>query len=456
MGGQLREGAEAQLGSAQIVPVPMVVALSVCCCFWHLWRALLPLRGRRAMACTAEQHHRNGLPQLRMLEYVGTYSSVEISTRAGAWMHSCQMRPCLESLFLSLSHYHHARGFSCSSSRRPLMPGPPPCTRMGGCRGRFLYSLYPESHMYTRRQARSLRIRPPHALPSTFLVSSSLSMSPRFRIWPAVGASDWPAEASAFRYATCSALTLAAWIPGQSAPVLESGAARGSCRGAPDLLLVVQALVVVLQHRGALRLARVVVAVRVDDVASQNLLPEGKASAGACESGQLSLRAGTPGAGALTTGETVSGRHGELVERAYVFLRRLGGGGLSEPRASGVGSIDVEVEGASGPRSSLGVAQSEGPQMHQPQLNLELHWIPSIPPDPDPCFWPARSWTGHTGAGGGPLVQQPVRQVHLEGREPLDLFAIQRVAKLDPVCPSLPASIKRSTYLTPVGNSPIH
>ena len=125
--------------------------------------------------------------------------------------------------------------------------------------------------MYTRGRARSLRICPPHALSSTFLVSSSLSMSPRFRIWPAVGASDWPAEASAFRYATCSALTLAAWVLGQSAPALESGVARGwlaALARAPDLLLVVQALVVVLQHRGALRLARVVVAVRVDDVAS--------------------------------------------------------------------------------------------------------------------------------------------------------------------------------------------
>ena len=53
--------------------------------------------------------------------------------------------------------------------------------------------------------------------------------------------------------------------------------------GNPDLLLVVEALVVVFQDRRALLLARVILRVGVDDVACEQLLPEGKASGGTYE-----------------------------------------------------------------------------------------------------------------------------------------------------------------------------
>ena len=48
-----------------------------------------------------------------------------------------------------------------------------------------------------------------------------------------------------------------------------------------DLLLVVQALIVVLQEGSALLLAGLVLAGRVDDVAGKHLLPEGEAPTGA-------------------------------------------------------------------------------------------------------------------------------------------------------------------------------
>lgn len=51
--------------------------------------------------------------------------------------------------------------------------------------------------------ARSLVCRAPYDFSKTFLVSSSLFKSPRFLIWPDVGAISPPdALASAFRYAT--------------------------------------------------------------------------------------------------------------------------------------------------------------------------------------------------------------------------------------------------------------
>ena len=46
---------------------------------------------------------------------------------------------------------------------------------------------------------------------------------------------------------------------------------------------MVQALVVVLEDGAALLLARVVFSGCVDDVAGEDLLPEGKASAGTCK-----------------------------------------------------------------------------------------------------------------------------------------------------------------------------
>ena len=48
-----------------------------------------------------------------------------------------------------------------------------------------------------------------------------------------------------------------------------------------DLFLVVQAFVVVFHHRQAFLLAGVVFRVGVDDVASEEFLPEGEAAGGA-------------------------------------------------------------------------------------------------------------------------------------------------------------------------------
>lgn len=48
-------------------------------------------------------------------------------------------------------------------------------------------------------------------------------------------------------------------------------------RGLTDLLLMVQALVVILQSQTALLLLRVVLAVGVDDVAAEEFLPVGEA-----------------------------------------------------------------------------------------------------------------------------------------------------------------------------------
>lgn len=50
--------------------------------------------------------------------------------------------------------------------------------------------------------------------------------------------------------------------------------------GSTNLLLVVQALVVVLKHRRALGLAGVVLGVCVGDVAGEDFLPEGEAAGG--------------------------------------------------------------------------------------------------------------------------------------------------------------------------------
>lgn len=54
------------------------------------------------------------------------------------------------------------------------------------------------------------------------------------------------------------------------------------------LFSVVQTLVVVLEHGVALLLAGSVLAVGVDDVAGEHLLPEGKAAAGTCEADRVS------------------------------------------------------------------------------------------------------------------------------------------------------------------------
>lgn len=58
-------------------------------------------------------------------------------------------------------------------------------------------------------------------------------------------------------------------------------AGRGIGAAQTHLLLVVQALVVILENRGALLLARVVFGRGVDDVAGEDVLPERKATAGA-------------------------------------------------------------------------------------------------------------------------------------------------------------------------------
>lgn len=55
----------------------------------------------------------------------------------------------------------------------------------------------------------------------------------------------------------------------------------GKIQRVTDLLFVMQTLVVVLKHGRALLLAGVVLGGGVDDVAGEDLLPEGKASAGA-------------------------------------------------------------------------------------------------------------------------------------------------------------------------------
>lgn len=52
----------------------------------------------------------------------------------------------------------------------------------------------------------------------------------------------------------------------------------GASPNATNLLLVVQTLIVVLQHRHTFPLARVVLGIGVNDVTGQDLLPEGKAA----------------------------------------------------------------------------------------------------------------------------------------------------------------------------------
>lgn len=90
-------------------------------------------------------------------------------------------------------------------------------------------------------------------LPSTALLSSSLSSSPRFLIAPAFGASSRRFAASAFRYACCNVRTLVAY----NASNLVSNWLRGifgrigegeRMLQATDFFLVVQALIVILQH----------------------------------------------------------------------------------------------------------------------------------------------------------------------------------------------------------------
>lgn len=83
-------------------------------------------------------------------------------------------------------------------------------------------------------------------LPITALVSSSLSSSPRFLIAPAFGASSRGFAASAFRYAVCNARTLVAWWESDDGFMKNHELILGD-RGT-DLLLVMQALVVILQH----------------------------------------------------------------------------------------------------------------------------------------------------------------------------------------------------------------
>ena len=113
--------------------------------------------------------------------------------------------------------------------------------------------------------------------PNTLCESSSLPSRPRFRIWPAFGAASRGVAASALRRASWRFFTRACY--GMS--VCGSNNNTEYCM-ITHLLLVVQTLVVVLQERGALLPARAVLAVRVDHVAGQHFLPEGKAPAGAC------------------------------------------------------------------------------------------------------------------------------------------------------------------------------
>lgn len=87
--------------------------------------------------------------------------------------------------------------------------------------------------------------------------------------------------ASALRYAACRASVRAAYHMYTLAAV-STGAASGF-HDSPYLLLVVQALVVVLKHRHAFRLAAVVFGVCVGHVACENFLPEGEAARGAWE-----------------------------------------------------------------------------------------------------------------------------------------------------------------------------
>jgi hypothetical protein len=146
--------------------------------------------------------------------------------------------------------------------------------------------------------------------------------------------------------------------PGMNALVSPSSLApaRMSGNGGFHLLLVVKALVVVLQNGGALLLARVVGGVGVDDVAREDFLPEGKASARACQC-QLGQRwKPLGGESRLTSGQTVSRRHFERSRACRVgdvvhssIEGRIGccsvGSLTSKHRGAGPRSIEIVAGG---------------------------------------------------------------------------------------------------------------
>lgn len=76
-----------------------------------------------------------------------------------------------------------------------------------------------------------------------------------------------------------------------------------------DLFLVMQTLVVIFENRRALLLPGVILAGRVDDVAAQDFLPEGKAPAGTCCVNWVSNVSHWRGWALLTSLKTESRRH---------------------------------------------------------------------------------------------------------------------------------------------------
>lgn len=82
--------------------------------------------------------------------------------------------------------------------------------------------------------------------PSTFLVSSSLPNSPRFRICPAVGVSARPCVSSAFLYAACIAMARAACEFVCTLAKCHHASSPWPLSVQTNLFLVVEALIVVL------------------------------------------------------------------------------------------------------------------------------------------------------------------------------------------------------------------
>ena len=101
---------------------------------------------------------------------------------------------------------------------------------------------------------------------NTSLVSFSWPNSPKFLIAPAFGASSRGFAASAFRYARCKARTLVACEP--LALERSNGRVEAGISGATNLLLMMQALIIVFQYWSTFPLSRVVFVAGIDDVAS--------------------------------------------------------------------------------------------------------------------------------------------------------------------------------------------
>lgn len=112
---------------------------------------------------------------------------------------------------------------------------------------------------------------------STLLGSPLVSNNPSFRMLPTFGASSLGCAASAFRYARCSSITLAAWMVVFSNQLRAFSTLGFLALGELDLFPVMQTLIIVLQDRNTLEFARVVtIGVGVDDVTREQFLPEGK------------------------------------------------------------------------------------------------------------------------------------------------------------------------------------